>query len=94
MDDLCEAIEKTLISNEYSDDTNITDAVLSLSANASKIAKAIYPSDAISGIDATGGHVCSLTESVMGITKSLMAIASAIDGLSDAIRERNEQQTQ
>lgn len=36
------------------------------------------------GKDATGGHVESLTEAVMGVTAGLVAIASAIERLAEA----------
>lgn len=100
MDDLCKTIERALIS----DNKNLTEAIFLLSHNASKIAAAIIPPDAIPANDAWGGHVSSLTESVMGMTGGLMAIAGAIENLADAlrpiediaeaIRERNEQQTE
>ncbi len=43
---------------------------------------------ALPGIDAAGGEVTSLTESVMGITAGLFRVADAIDGLADAVRNR------
>ena len=39
------------------------------------------------GNDATGAHVECLTEAVMGLTASQMAIASAIENLAEAVRE-------
>jgi len=96
MDDLCETIENSLIS----DNKNLAEAILLLSRNTSKIAAAIIPPDAIPADDAWGGRVSSLTEAVMGMTGGLMAIAGAIENLADAlrpiediaeaIRERNE----
>ena len=50
-----------------------------------KIANSITPSDALPGTDATGGHVASLTEAVMGHTKAVMAVAEALTGISDSI---------
>lgn len=41
----------------------------------------------VGSFDATGGHVESLTEAVMGVTSGLVKIAEAIDGLSEAIKE-------
>jgi hypothetical protein len=43
--------------------------------------------DAISGEDATGGKVGSLTEAVMGVTAALVQIAEAIEGLANATLE-------
>lgn len=39
------------------------------------------------GKDAAGGHVGCLVEAIMGTTAGLIAIASAIDEMADAIRE-------
>lgn len=52
-----------------------------------KLADAITPLAFGAGTDATGGHVSSLTEAVMGMTAGLVQIAEAIDNLADAIRE-------
>ena len=51
------------------------------------LANTITATDAFAGHDATGGHVASLTEAVMGITAGLVSIASSIDNLADAVRE-------
>lgn len=51
-----------------------------------KIGLAITAS-ASPGEDATGGHVGSLTEAVMGTTAGLVRIADAISDLAGAIRE-------
>jgi hypothetical protein len=40
--------------------------------------------------DASGSHVESLTEAVMGVTGGLMAIASAINRLADEVCETRE----
>ena len=45
------------------------------------------PIGAAGGQDEAGGHVQSLTESIMGVTAGLCLIAGAIDGLADAMRE-------
>lgn len=49
---------------------------------------AITPSDSSGAEDATGTHVCSLTESVMGVTAGLCKIATAIESLADAVRDK------
>lgn len=50
-----------------------------------KIANSITPSDASPGTDATGGHVASLTEAVMGHTKAMLTVAEALTEISDSI---------
>lgn len=70
------------------DDGNIANAIFSLSFSAKRIANAIDAGDASPGKDATGGHVASLTEAVMGVTAGLCRIASAIESLADAVREK------
>ena len=54
-----------------------------------QLAAAITPQGALRGSDATGVSVGSLTEAVMGVSAGLVRIAEAIDGLADAMRERN-----
>ena len=51
------------------------------------LANAIMPLNVIGGTDATGIHVESLTEAVMGVTAALTMIADAINNNADAIRE-------
>lgn len=74
---LADAIEKALQST--SDRSNLTDAVRRLGA-------AITP-NVIGCSDATGGHVESLTEAVIGMTAGLCRIADAIESLAEAVRE-------
>ena len=52
-----------------------------------KIANAITPLGVGNGKDATGGHIDSLTEAVMGITAGLVEISNSISDLAQAIRE-------
>lgn len=52
------------------------------------VAHAIMPIDASRGDDANGGYVSSLTESVMGVSAGLSRIASALESIAEAIRER------
>jgi hypothetical protein len=49
------------------------------------LARTIYPLGACPGTDAYGGHVASLTESVMGITGGLMAIAESIQNVANEL---------
>ncbi len=55
--------------------TEIADALMSLG-------RCITPA-AFPGTDASGGHIESLTEAVMGVTEGLFAIAHAIDRLAE-----------
>jgi len=54
------------------------------------LANAITPIGVLTGTDAAGGSVASLTEAVMGITAAMVQIAGAITDLADAVRERGE----
>jgi len=51
---------------------------------AAKIADAIT-ARAAGASDASGGHVESLTEAVMGMTRGLCSIANAIESLAEAV---------
>jgi hypothetical protein len=48
-----------------------------------KLAHAVTPLDAAAGRDDFGGRIASLTEAVMSVSKSLYAIALAIDNLAE-----------
>jgi len=57
------------------------------------IANAITPLNAMAGSDATGGHIASLTEAVIGITNALVQVADAINNVSvsiDFLNAKNE----
>jgi pyruvate/oxaloacetate carboxyltransferase len=64
------------------------DLIEAVELGAKRIANAITPLNAAPGHDATGGTVDSLTEAVMGVTAGLQAIASAIESLAEAVREK------
>jgi hypothetical protein len=86
-----DAIVRTLESPNVCDsnfeNANVVDVINQL-ANATRyVANAITPPVAGSS-DATGGHVESLTEAVMGMTKGLCMIAASIDSLAEAIKDR------
>jgi hypothetical protein len=89
-DSTANAIRDTLMSPNVSDSNgesaNIVDAVASLSYSTKRIANAITPGHAAGSTDASGGHVESLTEAVMGMTAGLGHIAEAIESLADAVR--------
>lgn len=52
------------------------------------LASSITPPEALGTRDASGGHVESLTEAVMGVTAGLVRIAESIEDLAEAVRER------
>jgi hypothetical protein len=56
-----------------------------------RLAASITP-NVVGSQDATGSHVESLTEAVMGITAGLVQIANAIDRVADTM-ERTEELT-
>jgi len=50
-----------------------------------KIANSITPIDASPGVDLMGGYVASLTEAVMGHTKAMLSVATALAEISNSI---------
>lgn len=54
------------------------------------LTNAITPVNVLPGTDATGGHVESLTEAIMGITKALVMISASIDDLTEVVRESKQ----
>lgn len=88
-----DAIHESFVSevfvNRLGNPSNMNDVVRELSGSVEKIARAIVPDNALPGHDAAGGTICSLTESVMGVTAGLYAIASAISDLAEAIRDQS-----
>ncbi len=73
-----------------SESDKLAQALDHLSKTVGSVGKAITPTDALAGHDATGGVITSLTEAVMGVTAGLVQIAQAINGLADAVRESRE----
>ena len=69
-------------------DSNFVEAIDNLAQNVKRIATAITPA-AAAGQDASGGHVESLTEAVMGINAGLVKVAEAISELADAVSLRS-----
>ena len=80
-----DAIKETLSSPNVSDQNlepaNVVDVISDLANSAGKVANAIT-APASGGTDASGVHVESLTEAVMGVTGGLHAIANAIEALA------------
>lgn len=79
---------------------NSEEALAEIASGVRLLARSITP-DALPGTDASGGHVESLTESVMGINKGLLDVSLTLaDGLHEvadsmraiatAIEERGE----
>ncbi len=64
---------------------SIIGSIKDLSESAKRIAYSITPPVA-GNKDASGGHVESLTEAVMGVTGGLCKIAEAIESLAEAVR--------
>ena len=87
------AIRRTLESPNVCDSNlepaNVVDALDRLGSCTLLIATAITPNGA-GGPDEAGGHVGSLTEAVMGVTKGLCLIAAAIESLAEAVRPVDE----
>lgn len=85
--DVASAIDRNFTSPNVSDSNgepaNIVDAVQYMAMGIHKIANAITPSGVAPATDATGGHVASLTEAVMGATRAMQNIADATNRLSD-----------
>lgn len=63
----------------------VWDAIVKIPNSLKSIARAILP-DAAGGSDASGSHVDSLTEAVMGVTAGLVSIAEALNNVADALR--------
>lgn len=64
---------------------------LTLEMAVNRVASAITSTTAAAGSDVHGGHVECLTEAVMGISKSLQAIADAIERLAQEVCEVYEE---
>jgi phage-related protein len=87
---LRDSLNSTNVADSNGEVANIVDVVNEVANGMNRVARAITPN--IPGCtDATGGHVASLTEAVMGMTSGLMAIASAIEDLANAVREHNNE---
>lgn len=69
---------------------NIVDVVNYVALGLARIANAITPLGVAGVGDACGNHVESLTEAMMGITRSAVQIAEAINNLAEAVREASE----
>lgn len=95
MDDelTADALERCLVSPNVCDSNgehaNVVDVLDRLSSCVRSVARAITPSESAAGQDATGGHVASLTEAVMGLTAGMVQIANSIESLADAVRDRS-----
>lgn len=63
------------------------DHALWLSQGLHAIASALHPPGGVAPCPSGNGHTGSLSESVMGVTAGLMAVAGAINNLAEAVRE-------
>lgn len=92
MHEVSNSIEMSFLSedvrNTMGNGANVVDVLHELAHQTNKVARAIYPFETAGADDATGGHVRSLTEAVMGVTAGLCQIASAIEILAKAVRNR------
>lgn len=88
-DALVRTLESPNVCDSNFENANVVDVINRLAIATNHIAQAITPQNAAAGHDATGGHVESLTEAVMGVTHGLCMIASSISSLAEAIRERD-----
>lgn len=88
-DALLRVLESQEVPDAACNPANVVDVLHDLAGAARKIGNAITPTVA-GGNDATGGHVESLTEAVMGITSGLVRVAESISDLADAVRSRGE----
>jgi len=86
-DALVRTLESPNVCDSNWESANVVDVINHLANATSRVAKAITPRVA-GGTDEAGGHVESLTEAVMGVTEGLCMIASAIESLAEAVRER------
>ena len=82
-----DALHSTNVADSNGEVANLVDVVDFVASGLRCVARAITPN--IPGSkDATGCHVASLTEAVMGLTAGSVAIAEAINNLADAVRDR------
>lgn len=86
-DAILRTLESPNVSDSNMESANIVDVFDRVAKQMRKLSCAITPDDAMSGQDALGGNVGSLTEAVMGVTGGLVRIAESIDGLAEAVRE-------
>jgi hypothetical protein len=83
---LLRTLESVNVPDSQMEPANVVDVLHSLHCAAYRIAAAITP-NVVGCEDASGGHVESLTEAVIGITGGLCRIADAISELADAVRD-------
>ena len=69
-------------------DVGLVDTFIDLAYRTKQIASAITTVGVAGSMDATGGHVTSLTEAVMGATAGLVQIANAIQSLAVPVNAR------
>lgn len=85
---IVEAIQESFRYGGENGNTSVTDAIVDLAYNTSRIANAITPLKVPPGQDASERHVQSLTEAVMGMTAALMHIGNSIQFLAETVGEK------
>lgn len=88
MSDTSNAIRDTLTSPNVADanlePANVVDVIHELARTTKAVASAIT-ADAAAGKDVHGGTVASLTEAVMGLSKSIQNVADAIYSVGEVL---------
>jgi hypothetical protein len=79
------AFHSTNVCDSNGEVANVVDVIDFVAGGLRSVARSITPNIPGSN-DASGSHVASLTEAVMGVTSGLMAISSSISDLADAVR--------
>lgn len=82
-----EALHSPNVPDSNGEAANVVDVINFVASGLRSVAKSITP-NVPGSEDATGCHVESLTEAVMGLTAGSMAIAEAINDLANAVRYR------
>lgn len=81
-----DTIREAFTFNDFNDGENAASGLHELARAVMSAKRAILP-DACGGPDASGGHVNSLTEAVMGVTAGLIEISRSIDFLASTVSE-------
>lgn len=87
-DSLVHCLTSPNVADSNMEPANLVDVMSRFATIHARLASGIYPKDVAPCEDASGKHVASLTEAVMGVTAGLMAISYAIDNLAAAQRSR------
>ena len=83
---IAKAISSDMNRISSSGPNSLVEGTVGITQGLEAVANAIFPGG--TGQDEAGGTVGCLTEALMGHTKALCQIATAIDGLAEAVRYR------